>query len=394
IILTRPLLDIVLDSTRIGSGEGGIGLGAVLNLGVIILVVFLAFYLKRFPWENSVMSCWVIYLACMLAAVLYSPIKMESVRMWSNYLSYFALFLLPFFIVKDSRDFLFWIKVLGFSFVLPILLADVDMARGGRYFEDAGMRIAGTFTHPNILAFYLVLAFTFFFYLLNSGYLKSRPMVGLLIRAMMVDILALLVATKTRNAWISIYVGFIIYAVLKDRKMLALLIIVVPLFCCLPPVYQRMESVLKNKTVGRYQSANSFEWRRQIWESSIPKILQKPVQGYGLGTFKYMSGQFSENKHMGAHNTYLELAFETGLVGLTSFIVLFLSQLAVFFRNMRSSQDPAAARIWTLMVGYVITYMLICSADNLLYYLVFNWYVWFFIGLMVVAAQRRYPVYA
>jgi len=394
IVIIRPLLDVLLNMTRVNVENGeGLGIGAVFNLTVIFLAIFLAFYSLNFPQNAVPIYCWVFYLLCMLITVFYSPSRGESIRLWLNYVSYFALFLIPFLIVKDQQDFNHWLRVLGISFVLPVLCADVDLMKGGQYFEDAGNRVAGTFTHPNILAFYLVLAFTFFFYLLKSGHLNFTPMIKWMARILMVNMLVLLVATKTRNAWISIYLGFVIYSLLQERKMLLLLVIIVPLMFLVPQVQERMLTVLKNDTSGDYRGINSFEWRMQMWKSSFSKIAQRPLQGYGLGSFKSMSEEFSTNKKTGAHNTYLELIFETGAVGLVSFISLFLSPLTIFFKNMRQSQSLIGAQVWALLISYVLSYMLICSADNLLFYLVFNWYVWFLLGLMLVASYRRYSVY-
>ncbi len=393
ILVSRPLLDIVLNMTRVNTGGGdGVGLGAIINLTIILLAIFLCFYYTNFPQKIAPISAWIFYLICMLIAVFYSPSRADSARLWINEVSYFSLFLIPFLIIKDSKDFIFWLKVLALSFVLPIMYANIDLLHGGKYFEDAGMRITGSFTHPNILAFYLVLAFTFYFYLLKSGHLKSKHGLKFVIKLLMINILVLLIATKTRNAWISIYAGFFIYALLQERRILWLLVIVVPLFLLIPQVQERM-TVLNNTSSSNYQRVNSFEWRLQMWKNSFSKIMERPVQGHGLGAFKPMSEQFSANKKTGAHNTYLELIFETGVIGFLSFMLLFLSPLNVFFKNMTRTINSGEARVWALMISYIIGYMLICSADNLLFYLVFNWYAWFFIGLMLVASYRKYPVY-
>lgn len=394
IILVRPLLDVILNQTRVNTGQGdGVGIGAIFNITVILLVIFLAFYLMDFPSKIAPVYCWAFYLACMFMAVIYSPVRSESIRLWFNYLSYFALFIIPFFVVKSSQDFDFWIKILGFSFILPVFYANIDMMRGGEYFEDAGQRIEGTFTHPNILAFYLVLAFTFYFYLLKSGRLKRSPVINFGVKLLMIDILVLLIATKTRNAWVSLYAGFFIYGLLRERKTLMVLVILVPLVYFIPQVHARIATLQGNK-IGDYQGEDSLEWRKEIWEGSFQKIGERPLQGWGLGSFKYMSEEFSENKEMGAHNTYLEMLFECGFIGLASFVILFLNPLSLFFKSMCRTLSQTEGKVWAIMVGYIVSYMLICCADNLLFYLVFNWYVWFFIGLMLVASYRKYPVYA
>jgi len=392
IILTRPLLDNLLNLTKSSnSGEAqGIGLGAILNLAIIALAVFLCIHYSTFPRRNKVVLSWFIYLFFMFLSVCYSPFRVEGLRSLFNYFSYFAMFIIPFLIIKNKEDFLFWFKVFAWSFVLPIFFANIDMIHGGRHYEDAGDRIAGTFTHPNILAFYLVLGMTTYFYILKSGYWKFRPQTLWAIRILMLNMLVLLIATKTRNAWIACFIGFSIYGYLKDKRFLFFLFLFLFLSFLVPQVKDRILTVFQDKESSDYQGMNSFVWRLHMWGSSLSMIEQKPLQGYGLDTFIPMSAQFSDVGANGAHNTYLQVLFETGIFGLLSFISLFLSPLIIFFKNMRKTANHSQARLWAILVGYVVSYIIICSADNLTYYLVFNWYVWFFIGMMMLSEKFLY----
>ncbi|MDE2027517.1 MAG: O-antigen ligase family protein [Candidatus Omnitrophica bacterium] len=393
ILLVRPLLDILLNLTKVNVAGEGVGIGAVLNLAVILLAVFLAFYMLNLPRRVFPVYLWIVFLLLMVLCACYSPYPREGVRICFNYFSYFALFIIPFLIIKNQEDFLFWLRVLAASFILPVLYADVDMARGGHYFEDAGMRIMGTFTHPNILAFYLVLAFTFYFYLFKSGYFQGRPFSGLVARLFMINILVLLVATKTRNAWLAVYVVFLIYGLLKDRKILWILVLAVPLLTAIPPVAQRITNIFNGHSENGYRGLNSYEWRLQLWQSSLAQIAERPLQGHGLGTFKPSTERFfTQTKDTHAHNTYIEVLFECGLIGLASFIALLGGTIVAFIQCLRRAVQQSQQRVWAIMISYLLSYMLICMADNLSYYLVFNWYVWFFVGLMLAAEVRRYPI--
>src|SRR5258708_6961573 len=50
LLIARPLLDNVLNLTKTDVGGGqGMGIGAVLNLAVIVLAIFLAFHYSSFP---------------------------------------------------------------------------------------------------------------------------------------------------------------------------------------------------------------------------------------------------------------------------------------------------------------------------------------------------------
>ena len=84
----------------------------------------------------------------MFLSVCYSPYPVGALRLYFNYLSYFSMFILPFLVVKSKEDFLFWLKVLAWSFVLPILFANLDLIHGGRQFQDAGKRIGGNIHAP------------------------------------------------------------------------------------------------------------------------------------------------------------------------------------------------------------------------------------------------------
>ena len=58
---------------------------------------------------------------------------------------------------------------------------------------------------------------------------------------------------------------------------------------------------------------------------------------------------------------------------------------------MIKSVDRNLSGLWAVVVGYFISYVLICFADNLSYYLALNWYVWFFIALMLISKRYMEP---
>ncbi len=388
LLIARPLLDWVLDLTKISVGGTQFSVGAGLNLAIIALGIFMAFYFKGFPRRDPVVRWWIIYLLILACATAYSPYMGQAARLVINQLTYFTMFLIPFFIIKSREDFLFWLKVLAFSFVLPVVCGNINLLQGGKEYADAGSRVVGTFTHPNILAFYLVLGLTVYFYILTDKEFKMSREIRVWMKIIMLNMAVLLIATKTRNAWLACFLAFFIYGLLKDKRMMLTLLLIVPVALLVPTVQERIATIIKGDS-SDYKGLNSFEWRLRMWESSMPMIAQKPLEGYGLTSFKPMSKNFSTVGTSGAHNVYVELLFETGIFGLGSFVLLFWSALMVFFRNMRSAIDPAQSKLWAVLIGYVISYILICSADNLLYYLAFNWYVWFFVGLAMVS--QKFP---
>lgn len=387
IFLTRPILDNTLNMTKVGVGGQDVGFGAILNLVIILLAVFLFFYEGSFPRRNPVIRVWVIYLAVMLFAAVVSPYFGRGIRLYANYLSYFCMFLVPFLIIKDKKDFIFWLKVFAWSFVVPVIYANIDLVRGGQFYADAGMRIKGASSHPNVLAFYLTLGLTFYFYLIKSGFLKLKRFTLFAMLMLILNMLVLLLATKTRNAWIACFGGLLIYGLLKDRKALLIMFLVMPALLLVPSVKDRVITAMNGKGAAiDYSGMNSFEWRLKMWKSSLPMVAKRPVQGYGLSSFQPMSREFSDVGSNGAHNMYVEALFESGFVGLFSLLALFFQPLIIFWGYMWKSVHRQAV-LWAIVVGYLVSYIVICSADNLSYYLALNWYVWFFIAMMMISKR-------
>lgn len=392
VFLTRPLLDIFLNLTKVSLGGQEIGIGAILNLVIIVLAVFLFFYEGGFPRKDPVVKGWAVFLVVMLFAVIYSPFFARAIRLYANYLSFFSMFLVPFLIIKRREDYVFWLKVFAWSFVLPVLYANFDLLTGGQFYPDAGMRIKGSFSHPNVLAFYLCLGSIYYFYLLKGRLFPVSRGVRTGMVVLAVNMLILLLATKSRNAWIACFASFFIYGLLRDRKTLGMLFLMMPLLLFVPSVKDRVVTVFNGESAINYKGVNSFEWRLNMWKSSLPWVAKRPLQGYGLTSFKELSPQFSEGRaSMGAHNVYVEVLFEAGLIGLAAYIFLFLQPFLFFWNSMRRAVNRVTSKLWAIVVGYILSYVIICFADNLSYYLVFNWYVWFFIGLMMVAKRYNEP---
>ena len=80
---------------------------------------------------------------------------------------------------------------------------------------------------------------------------------------------------------------------------------------------------------------------------------------------------------------YVETLFETGLFGIIAYCSIYVALIGNFLKRLRDSVSFCSKES-AIMLSYIISYVLVCVADNMLYYLVLNWFVWFFIGCMLV----------
>jgi O-antigen ligase len=139
---------------------------------------------------------------------------------------------------------------------------------------------------------------------------------------------------------------------------------------------------------------NSFTWRTQVWRDSMPWIMRKPFFGHGLGSFHTLSPNFLVFNKRGAeaHNVYIQLLFEAGLAGFVTYVAIFWNLVREFYWRLKRSSKELSAE-YAIALSYIFIYFLSATADNLLSYLTLNWYVWFFIGVLLKATkfQRLIP---
>jgi O-antigen ligase len=299
--------------------------------------------------------------------------------------------ILPSLIDPLKNDKKFWIKILVFSSVAPLMIANLDMVRGGVVFEDAGNRILGTFTHPNILGFYLVWLLVVVLYVFKSGLFRLTRTTVFLLVVYLANIFVLLVATKTRNAWICAWLLCFLYGVFKEKKYIA---VAVGLLCA-GFLFSSVSSRMTNIFEQHGKQENSFSWRVKVWKDSMDAIGERLPFGHGLGCFRALSGDFLTENRKGAeaHNVYVQLLFEMGLAGLVSYLAIYACLFREFYWRYKTSAG-GLSREYAVMLAYLVIYLASGTGDNILYYLTLNWYGWFFLGVILKSARFQRLVYA
>ena len=384
IISTRSFLDPFLSKTKIG---GGGGIGGILNVFVIVMVALMILRKPKALQGHRNLIPWIAFLSISAVTVLFSPEPPAAFKLLLNLMTYAMIFIAPCFLIQNQEDKKFWIKLLFISSFIPIAVANLGVVVKLPILYSFH-RLQGTFTHSNILAFYCVLMTTITFYILKTRILRLSPMQRILCWCYFLDILGILVITQTRSAWMSFAASFLIYSLIRERKMLLIFLFGGILMLALPPVQNRLKDLQSGTGVTTHDKLNSMAWRMKLWESALPSIRDRIFTGHGLGSFEVLSPTFFklEKKGAPAHNVYVELIFETGIFGVLSYIGIFVSLLKTFYRRYRHSVGDMSKES-VLLFSYLIGYMMVCTSDNALYYLAFNWYLWFFVGVIIYAGM-------
>jgi len=169
-----------------------------------------------------------------------------------------------------------------------------------------------------------------------------------------------IIFSGSRGVWVTL-IGvagftFIVYF-LKQEFLFKYFLVSVLIFTILFPVSSLILSLSQKEekginldiTLKRFESISdisnlSNKSRLGIWLSSLKSIAGKPLFGVGFGNFPLILQEDIEFGKYGssAHNLYLDIAAETGFIGL---IILFLIFLLIFIKSWQLDNNYSKAFI-------------------------------------------------
>ena len=185
---------------------------------------------------------------------------------------------------------------------------------------------------------------------------------------MLITVSSALIITKSLGALLSILLGLIIYFHLKGGLDKKRLMILTGLTIIIGIVFLMRQVVTKQHALPTF----SLVMRLNYWLDTLKIIKTAPWAGIGLGNFNLISARY-------AHNSYLQIWAEMGILGIVSFLWLIFAIIKSAVKNINKSAGGE------LMVG-----LLSANAVFLIHNLVdFTFYLpeivliwWVIIGLL------------
>ncbi len=177
-------------------------------------------------------------------------------------------------------------------------------------------------------------------------FLCSKKVVRTLSLFVLLLCMGFMIVTMSRGAWISSLLAVSILAALKDRRMLVLLLIGVisaPWF--LPAnVIDRATTII---SVFEFSGNETFGDRFWLWKSAVEMIRDNFFLGSGHGNriFQMLYPDYMDSRSTGiifenAHNLYLQIAVESGIIGLSAFLLLIGFIIGIILKILRHKPDP------------------------------------------------------
>lgn len=253
-------------------------------------------------------------------------------------------------------------------------------------FTARGVRIeglvGGMFGNPNDLATALVVLLPFAIFLALSS--KGVARLFYLGCAAIMTIATLV--TFSRGGFLGLIAmgGVLLWKLGRGRRfrtLLASALICGILFVVTPGGYGSRISTIFNIEEDETGSAQE---RRELMELAASMAIRRPIVGVGMGNFHIYSIHEKQ-----AHNSYLEIAAELGVMGLIAYLIVILAPLRSLRRierktkAMESESDTEMYRLSVCIQAALIAYM-VCSFFASIQYL---WYLYYTAAYAVALRQ-------
>ena len=142
----------------------------------------------------------------------------------------------------------------------------------------------------------------------------------------------------------------------------------------------------KNFGSKELNRANTVAWRVGVWKESIEMIKNKPFLGYGINTFANEFQKFRKIPSANptyAHNCYIQIAAETGLLGLICFLWIIISMFKKIIHSvsvrLMGSNDLRVVRVGIAAGIFGLLFHSFFDTD--LYSLQLSMFLWSMIAL-------------
>lgn len=133
-------------------------------------------------------------------------------------------------------------------------------------------------------------------------------------------------------------------------------------------------------------------WRFGIWNIGMEMIKDKPFFGHGINTFMRVfqayRGSFAAPTY--AHNCYIQLAAETGIVGFVCFVWIVIKIFGEALRTIRVNFAQGGDHLKALVLAFssgVFAFLVHSFFDTQFYSLQLSVYLWFMVGMLVAVCK-------
>jgi len=331
---------------------------AIINISLglsLILTIFDRIRKSDFTAYNSKL---LFFYSIFSLGVLFS--FFDSINLKRSF-DYIDIIIYPFLIIfiisynKFSIKKIKYITVLiNISILLNILYAFFQYYRGGLKRIKGNIFVMEFATLAGFISIFLIV------YLINSNLdLKYKFSFSVLSLFTILSI----IFSGTRGIWVAFPITIFLLLFLINKKYIIYFLVFIifinsSIFLFLPDYYSERLISIFDLTNDR-----SNVTRILLWKSSLLIFYNNLINGVGLNNFsveinkdKYFNQSMVSTAH--AHNNFLQLASETGLIGLFSFLFLLYNVINFLIKFIKKEKNKNYQSFYISVLGVFILYNL------------------------------------
>lgn len=378
LMVLRTATDFLTDQTIFEINSQAINFTSLTGISVLIFALSIFIHQKAWTKNIPLVWPWLVFLALAFFQMFFSIAPGSSLVELLRWSSFGALFFLGYALFPSGEKTTLLIKTLVASALIPTAVAIIQAFSGLEFFDGERWRVNGTFVHPNMLAFFLLLAITLTLFLFLS--LPKKSLEKYLYLFLSLPFITALILTYTRGAWLAFFLIIFLVGLLKFRLFLASgLAIILCAYVFVTPFQARLNSL------ATFSVADSTVWRLELWKDAWDYSQNNLLFGTGPGTATTVIGQHRAPV-LGStepHNDYIKLILETGLLGLGAYLALLFSLFYRLWTGYQREKWPRRKLLFFFMFVFSIALYLSSAGDNILKDSSLQWSFWALVGALM-----------
>ena len=378
LLIIRPILDYFTHEPLFDLLGKPINLASLFGALVIAFCILQITKSKTKIKHSPLVWAWLIFLVITGVSAVLSPHHFTGLTEWLRLLSIFSLFLLGLILITSREDLSQLIKIIILSTLIPAIFAFWQFfTKTGISLPMEGIynRIYGTFAHPNLLAYYLLIPIILSFLIFLFGKKTQIPKILYLFASIILCVLMAL--TFTRGAWAAFILVIFLLGAFRYRAFATIILLLAALtYFIIPPINSRINDLIHP---NEYSSIN---WRINLWQDSLGLIKKQPLLGYGTGSASQviLASRGEEAGSPDPHNDYIKISLENGLVGLFSYVLLILALGYELIKKSLAEKLPKLKVFVLAIIAISLTLFTLSLVDNILRNTALEWSFWVLAG--------------
>ena len=370
----RPCMDLMAERQIVGTlNAASIMTMLFILIGCIIILkkenIAKIMKNKFVVGTNKIFLCFLIF---SLTSLINSSDFLTSLADWLRLVSIIIVFNYVFLYFSEDAKFKRLFILILLSAAIPLCLgAYQHFFNKGNHQTPGFNRIYGTFLHPNLLAQYLLILSLMILYFLKTY--KPTKILKVISCVVLVVALFEILYTYSRGVWIALAISLIVFSGCYERtkRLFYFVLIFIRALVFFPKIHERFTDI---GYLNSYRP-NSWEWRIQVWTQTQSAVREHCIIGHGLGMFE-------KNFLFMAHNDYLRLIYETGILGLIAYLSFFFIIFTRTIRRMIHEKNIRLKFRYATIASLTLAFLVMGISDNLARSTVILLYMFCIIGAL------------